>query len=345
MLGGAGNVARNLAALGAAARFVSVVGRDEAGREIAVLCNALGDCRHELVADGQRRTTIKTRFFAGGQQMLRADHETAQPIATRTETGVIRHAVDYLGEAKVVVLSDYRQGRPDRARRERGHRRRGRRRQDRRRRPQGRRLSALSRRACRHAQPQGAGRGLAHAGRQRRGDRARRGASHRDARSRRRAGDARRRRHDAHRARAARGAAPSADRGARGVRRLGRGRHGRRHHRGCARRRLLVGRGGAARQCRGRHRRRQVGHGGRPSRRARGGAAPPGSPDRRGQGRDRRAAARAHRRLAAARAQDRLHQWLLRSAAPGPCRTPVPGARGVATGSSSGSTATPRSGA
>jgi D-beta-D-heptose 7-phosphate kinase/D-beta-D-heptose 1-phosphate adenosyltransferase len=110
MLGGAGNVARNLAALGAGARFVSVVGRDEAGREIALLCNTLADSKAELVVDGQRRTTIKTRFFAGGQQMLRADHETALPIAARTETGVIRHAVDYLGDAAVVVLSDYRKG-------------------------------------------------------------------------------------------------------------------------------------------------------------------------------------------------------------------------------------------
>jgi D-beta-D-heptose 7-phosphate kinase/D-beta-D-heptose 1-phosphate adenosyltransferase len=110
MLGGAGNVARNLAALGASVRFVSVAGRDEAGREIGVLCNALAGCKHEIVGDGQRRTTIKTRFFAGSQQMLRADHETAAPIAARTETGVIRHAIDFLADARVVVLSDYGKG-------------------------------------------------------------------------------------------------------------------------------------------------------------------------------------------------------------------------------------------
>jgi D-beta-D-heptose 7-phosphate kinase/D-beta-D-heptose 1-phosphate adenosyltransferase len=110
MLGGAGNVARNLAALGAAARFVSVVGRDEAGREVAVLCNALVDCAHELVAEGQRRTTIKTRFFAGAQQIVRADHETALPIAARTETALIRHAMDHLAGVSVVVLSDYGKG-------------------------------------------------------------------------------------------------------------------------------------------------------------------------------------------------------------------------------------------
>ncbi|HVO13940.1 MAG TPA: D-glycero-beta-D-manno-heptose-7-phosphate kinase [Alphaproteobacteria bacterium] len=110
MLGGAGNVARNLAALGAGARFVSVVGRDEAGHEIAVLCNALSDCKHELVAEGQRRTTIKTRFFAGAQQIVRADHETALPIAARAETAVIRHAMDFLSDVSVVVLSDYGKG-------------------------------------------------------------------------------------------------------------------------------------------------------------------------------------------------------------------------------------------
>jgi D-beta-D-heptose 7-phosphate kinase/D-beta-D-heptose 1-phosphate adenosyltransferase len=110
MLGGAGNVARNLAALGAAVRFVSVTGRDDAAREVAVLCNALTDCAAELVAEGQRRTTIKTRFFAGTQQVVRADHETALPITARTESGVVRHAIDYLGEVAVVVLSDYGKG-------------------------------------------------------------------------------------------------------------------------------------------------------------------------------------------------------------------------------------------
>ena len=110
MLGGAGNVARNLVTLGAAVRFVSVTGRDDAAREIAALCNALGGCTAELVGDGQRRTTIKTRFFAGTQQVVRADRETALPIAARTETAVIRHAVESLGEVAVVVLSDYGKG-------------------------------------------------------------------------------------------------------------------------------------------------------------------------------------------------------------------------------------------
>src|SRR5690606_9655633 len=110
MLGGAGNVARNLVTLGAAVRFVSVTGRADAAREIAALCNALGGCTAELVGDGQRRTTIKTRFLAGTQQVVRADRETAQPIAARTETAVIRHAVESLGEVAVVVLSDYGKG-------------------------------------------------------------------------------------------------------------------------------------------------------------------------------------------------------------------------------------------
>src|SRR5690606_33562606 len=49
-------------------------------------------------------------FFAGTQQVVRADRETALPIAARTETAVIRHAVESLGEVAVVVLSDYGKG-------------------------------------------------------------------------------------------------------------------------------------------------------------------------------------------------------------------------------------------
>src|SRR5438270_10376892 len=68
-LGGAGNVLRNLRALGAASSFISVVGNDEAGREIGRLIEAHDGEAHVLVQP-RRATTVKTRYIAGNQQLL-----------------------------------------------------------------------------------------------------------------------------------------------------------------------------------------------------------------------------------------------------------------------------------
>src|SRR5689334_6411954 len=70
-LGGAGNVVRNLAALGARSCFLAVVGDDAAGREIKHLAGEPGIEPHILVERG-RITPVKTRYVAGQQQLLRA---------------------------------------------------------------------------------------------------------------------------------------------------------------------------------------------------------------------------------------------------------------------------------
>lgn len=110
MLGGAGNVVRNLSALGAHVTFVSVVGNDPAGREISGLVTA--DERHEpyLSVERGRMTTIKTRYVAGGQQLLRTDKETVVPVATSVAEDLRRVAVGAVAEAAVIVLSDYGKG-------------------------------------------------------------------------------------------------------------------------------------------------------------------------------------------------------------------------------------------
>src|SRR6056297_688490 len=72
-LGGAGNVARNIRALGGDPYLVSIVGDDPAGKKIAELLDQ-SHIRHNLVTS-LRPTTIKTRIIAGNQQMLRVDQE------------------------------------------------------------------------------------------------------------------------------------------------------------------------------------------------------------------------------------------------------------------------------
>ena len=110
MLGGAGNVVRNLSALGAQVSFVSVVGEDDAGREIAAMLGELGDVTSRLVIDKTRRSTVKTRYVGMSQQMLRADLESDAALSLSVQDEVIRHIQSLLLDVQVLVLSDYGKG-------------------------------------------------------------------------------------------------------------------------------------------------------------------------------------------------------------------------------------------
>jgi D-beta-D-heptose 7-phosphate kinase/D-beta-D-heptose 1-phosphate adenosyltransferase len=110
MLGGAGNVVRNLVALGAHPAFVAVVGDDDAGREVGRLLGEHDGIDPCLVVEPGRQTTIKTRFFASSQQLLRADRETRAPLSQLSRDQVLARADSLLDKAGVVVLSDYGKG-------------------------------------------------------------------------------------------------------------------------------------------------------------------------------------------------------------------------------------------
>ncbi len=110
MLGGAGNVLRNLAALGVATDLVAVVGDDAAGGEVQALAveDAGDGCR--LLVQVGRPTTIKERYIAAGQQLLRADRESARPLAPATARELVAAALAALPDAGALVLSDYGKG-------------------------------------------------------------------------------------------------------------------------------------------------------------------------------------------------------------------------------------------
>ena len=91
MPGGAGNVVRNLTALGAAVAFVSVVGDDQAGSDLTGLIGGQPGVEPWLLVQSGRATTTKTRFLANGQHMLRADHEEVGPIQQRLADASIEH--------------------------------------------------------------------------------------------------------------------------------------------------------------------------------------------------------------------------------------------------------------
>ena len=111
-VGGAGNVARNIAALGARCIFVGVVGEDEASR---TLMRALADepaIETHLVVDATRPTTRKVRFVSEhhSTHLLRADWELADAVDAKTEKALIDRALAALPQVDAVVLSDYAKG-------------------------------------------------------------------------------------------------------------------------------------------------------------------------------------------------------------------------------------------
>jgi D-beta-D-heptose 7-phosphate kinase/D-beta-D-heptose 1-phosphate adenosyltransferase len=108
MPGGVGNVVSNIRALGGKAGLIAVVGED---RDADVLAGLLAPAQDVgFVRDDGRPTAVKTRFIAGGQQLLRADFERGQAIAPKIEDSVIGELERRLPHAGVLVLSDYGKG-------------------------------------------------------------------------------------------------------------------------------------------------------------------------------------------------------------------------------------------
>jgi D-beta-D-heptose 7-phosphate kinase/D-beta-D-heptose 1-phosphate adenosyltransferase len=112
MIGGAGNVARNLTSLGTKCIFIGVVGDDEAGRMLRGALETHPLIEFELVVDKERQTTRKVRFVSEhfSTHMLRADWEMAAPVDAACEDALIAQVVDALPRAGAVVLSDYAKG-------------------------------------------------------------------------------------------------------------------------------------------------------------------------------------------------------------------------------------------
>ena len=109
-LGGAGNVANNLRALGARVAFVGGAGDDPAGARLRALFDDLGVDVHGLLTLRDRPTTRKTRVVAHSQQVVRADWESTAPLRDDDRARVVEHVKDAVRDADAVVLSDYAKG-------------------------------------------------------------------------------------------------------------------------------------------------------------------------------------------------------------------------------------------
>lgn len=106
-LGGAANVARNIAALGATPMLMGVVGQDEAGKRVHELIKISGIADH-VFDDAQAKTTVKLRVIGRQQQLLRADFESVPDHEVLVEK--LDQFKALLPEVQAVVLSDYGKG-------------------------------------------------------------------------------------------------------------------------------------------------------------------------------------------------------------------------------------------
>jgi rfaE bifunctional protein kinase chain/domain len=109
-LGGAVNVAANLAALGAHVEAFGAMGDDEPGRALRVCLRGANINDRGVLADPKRVTTVKTRIIARHQQVVRVDRERREPLRPETEGRLFRLLAAALEKLDALVLSDYDKG-------------------------------------------------------------------------------------------------------------------------------------------------------------------------------------------------------------------------------------------
>jgi D-beta-D-heptose 7-phosphate kinase / D-beta-D-heptose 1-phosphate adenosyltransferase len=112
VIGGSGNVVRNIVSLGAACEIVAVTGRDEAARSIRSHLKEMKVSADGLIEVDGRVTTVKTRFVAylHNTHLLRADTEETTPVDPKVEDAIIAAVQRRIGAVDVAILSDYAKG-------------------------------------------------------------------------------------------------------------------------------------------------------------------------------------------------------------------------------------------
>ena len=109
-LGGAGNVAANIAALGARVEAFGVIGNDEPGRALQQCLRDANIVDKGIIAESKRVTTVKTRIIARHQQVVRVDHERREGLRAETQEKLLRQIFAALKKLDALVLSDYDKG-------------------------------------------------------------------------------------------------------------------------------------------------------------------------------------------------------------------------------------------
>lgn len=110
MLGGVGNVANNIAALGGGAILIGMIGRDGPADSIRAILGRTPGITPALVETPLRPTICKTRFVASGQQVVRTDDESLEAVGPAEEARLIAAIEAALPAVQAIVLSDYGKG-------------------------------------------------------------------------------------------------------------------------------------------------------------------------------------------------------------------------------------------
>ncbi len=109
-LGGAGNVANNLRALGASVQLVGAAGDDELAQRMTALLDGIGVRRDGIVTVNDRPTTRKTRIVAHSQQVVRADWESTTALSRGDSERIAGLVRTHARDVDAVVISDYGKG-------------------------------------------------------------------------------------------------------------------------------------------------------------------------------------------------------------------------------------------
>jgi len=110
MLGGAANVAANIASLGGHAILAGVVGSDEGARLLAGRLESFGIDASGLIALPDRPTTLKTRIVAHSQHVVRFDHEVKAPVDGGARNRLLHFIEETMRNVDAVIVSDYAKG-------------------------------------------------------------------------------------------------------------------------------------------------------------------------------------------------------------------------------------------
>ena len=109
MLGGVGNVVRNLCTLAVETHLVSLLGNDTVSKEVEKKLDKI-KVNKNIVKDSNRPTIIKSRFIANNQQILRVDKEKIVPISKSTEKKIYEYSKKEILKVDAVIISDYNKG-------------------------------------------------------------------------------------------------------------------------------------------------------------------------------------------------------------------------------------------
>jgi len=109
-LGGAANVANNIAALGALPHPIGVIGKDGSGERLLELVENSGFPNDGLLVDDTRPTTIKTRVIAHNQHVVRTDRESRQDLTPAMQERILRHLEKILPKLDAILIEDYNKG-------------------------------------------------------------------------------------------------------------------------------------------------------------------------------------------------------------------------------------------